>query len=219
MRQKYEMDARKRASRPWGSMLASLLLCVALAACGGATLRARASNGSTPDALSSEVTLRVQSRPQVLTAPADLRVAASAAASFGVQAGGRPAPTIQWQVSTDAGEHWRDVPGAAATHYTIGATSAADNGKRVRAVLSNVHGSTVSNATRLTVDAITPATLTLVAGNLGGPGSADGIGSAARFNGPGTLARFAPPEGLAFDAAGNAYVADCGNGIVRAELP
>ena len=193
-----------------GAATATVTLAALPQACDGATLRARASNGSTPDALSNEVTLTVHSRPQVLTAPADLRVAAPAAASFSVQAGGRPAPTIQWQVSTDAGEHWSDVPGATAAQYTIEATSAADNGKRVRAMLSNVHGSTASNAAQLTVDAITPATLTLVAGNLGGPGSVDGSGAAARFYEPAAVAR---------DAAGIVYVADTRNHTIRRITP
>ena len=44
-------------------------------------------------------------------------------------------------------------------------------------------------------------------------------GEAAAATAPGTLARFAAPEGLAFDAAGNAYVADSGNGTVRRVTP
>ena len=131
---------RRAGATVSGAATATVTLAALPQACDGATLRA-GSNGSTPDALSNEVTLTVHSRPQVLTAPADLRVACAAAASFSVQAGGRPAPTIQWQVSTDAGEHWSDVPGATATQYTIEATSAADNGNARARDASNVHGS------------------------------------------------------------------------------
>ncbi len=48
--------------------------------------------------------------------------------------------------------------------------------------------------------------LVLVAGALGGPGNLDGIGATARFD---------TPLGLAWDGAGNLFVADSGNGTIR----
>jgi NHL repeat len=50
----------------------------------------------------------------------------------------------------------------------------------------------------------TPYTFTTLAGVA--PGSADGTGTAARFNGP---------NGVAVDSAGNVYVADDGNNTIR----
>ena len=48
--------------------------------------------------------------------------------------------------------------------------------------------------------------VTTLAGQAGGPGSADGTGSAARFS---------APFGVAVDGAGNVYVADSGNSTIR----
>src|SRR6185369_7898734 len=48
--------------------------------------------------------------------------------------------------------------------------------------------------------------LALLAGQLGGPGNADGIGGQARFAGP---------RGVASDGAGNLFVADTDNHVVR----
>lgn len=52
--------------------------------------------------------------------------------------------------------------------------------------------------------------LSLVAGGLGGPGHADGIGGQARFD---------TPSGLLVDADGNLYVSDTGNGVIRKVTP
>ena len=52
--------------------------------------------------------------------------------------------------------------------------------------------------------------LELLAGNIGGPGSLDGIG---------TDAHFSAPSGVAVDSTGNVYVADAGNDTVRAITP
>ena len=54
------------------------------------------------------------------------------------------------------------------------------------------------------------ATVTTLAGTAGVPGSADGVGAAARFNGP---------YGVACDAAGNVYVADTDNNAIRKITP
>ncbi len=55
-----------------------------------------------------------------------------------------------------------------------------------------------------------PSQLSLLAGNVDGPGSADGIGAAARFDHPGSAAT---------DLSGNVYVADTTNSTIRKITP
>lgn len=54
------------------------------------------------------------------------------------------------------------------------------------------------------------SSINLLAGQTGGPGSIDGVGNQARFNGV---------SAIAFDAAGNAYVADTANNTIRKITP
>jgi len=68
-----------------------------------------------------------------------------------------------------------------------------------------------TNVTGVTVTCSSPfPSLALFAGDMDLNGSADGIGAAARFSGP---------EGVATDSAGNVYVADNDNNIIRKITP
>jgi photosystem II stability/assembly factor-like uncharacterized protein len=80
-------------------------------------------------------------------------VTAPAAASFTAAASGTPAPTLQWQVSTDGGTTFTNVAGATAGTLTIDPTAVGQNGNRYRAVATNAAGSATSNAATLTVNA------------------------------------------------------------------
>jgi sugar lactone lactonase YvrE len=64
----------------------------------------------------------------------------------------------------------------------------------------------VADTNNHTIRKIAGGTVTTIAGLAGSPGSADGIGSAARFNGP---------RGIAVDNSGNLYVADSDNHTIR----
>src|SRR5438105_752819 len=69
----------------------------------------------------------------------------------------------------------------------------------------------VADENNQTIRKITPAgVVTTLAGLAGNPGSADGTGSAARFNGP---------RGVATDSSGNVYVGDYGNHTIRKITP
>lgn len=91
--------------------------------------------------------------PVITSQPTDLAVTAPATAAFSVTSTGTPTPTYQWQQSTDAGATFSNINGATAAGYTTPATSPADNGKRLRVVVSNSASSVNSSAVTLTVSA------------------------------------------------------------------
>lgn len=125
------MDARcfePTAQRPWwGAMLLAVILAL-LSACGGGSATS----------------------PTISVQPSDSSAAAGTGATFSVSASGADI-TYQWQVSTDGGTTWTNVAGANATNYTTGALTIADNGKRVRVVVSAAGVSVNSSAVTLTV--------------------------------------------------------------------
>ena len=91
--------------------------------------------------------------PVVTANPANQAVCAGSSASFTSTATGSPAPTIQWQVSTDGGATFLNVANATNNTYTL-ATSGSDNAKQYRAQFSNVCGVVASAAATLTVNAL-----------------------------------------------------------------
>ena len=97
--------------------------------------------------------------PFLTAHPSDQTVFAPAIASFSAQATGSPLPAVRWQVSTDGGAAWSDVPDATSTTYAF-VTTAADNGKMFRAVFSNSLGDAVSNTAALVVNVPVPPSVT-----------------------------------------------------------
>jgi arabinan endo-1,5-alpha-L-arabinosidase len=101
---------------------------------------------------------------------------------------------------------------------TAGAAGSADgSGGAVRfngpsGIAADTAGSLyVADTLNLTVRKITPAgAVSIVAGMAGVSGSADGVGSAARFAGP---------QGVALDGTGNLFVADTNNDTIRRIVP
>jgi hypothetical protein len=104
--------------------------------------------------------------------PANQSVSAGSAAVFTVAAIATPAPTLQWQRSSDSGVTWIPIPAAIDATYNTGPATPAQNGERYRAVASNSVGSAPSDAATLTVVAASvaptitshPANVTIVAG-------------------------------------------------------
>jgi hypothetical protein len=132
------------------------------------------STGSTATSLSGQLFRAVLTNPSgsITSTPALLTVAAApvapsfstqplnasadvgAVANFTVVVSGSPAPTIQWQVSTDGGATFNNITGATAATYTTPVLTNADNGKRYRAVATNNAGAVNSAIVALTVNAV-----------------------------------------------------------------
>ncbi|MEO6996394.1 MAG: immunoglobulin domain-containing protein [Lacunisphaera sp.] len=174
-------------------------------------------------------------------------VATGATTTFSVSVGAAPASSYQWQVSSNSGSSWTTVTdsgpysGSATSILSITGATATMNGYQYRCVAGSAAGNTTSNAATLSINndpvlvypvaiardqsgnllvadasanvirMVTPTgAVSIFAGTVGNAGSTDGTGSAARFNQPG---------GLAFDAAGNLFVADTGNATIRKITP
>jgi sugar lactone lactonase YvrE len=145
----------------------------------------------------------------ITTQPAGQSVTAGATATFSVVAGGTPAPSYQWQSSTDGGATFASIAGATASSYTTPATTTGQTGTQFRVVVSNPLAAVDSSPATLTVAAAGTAALSAFAGNVFGP-DADGVGQAGTFN---------YPTGPAVDAAGNVYIADSIDDTVRKVTP
>src|SRR5437764_254616 len=106
-------------------------------------------SGSTPTSSSTSTsscpTLTVTSSPSSLT------VTSGQTALFSAAATGSPAPTVQWQVSSDGGATFTNVSGATSTTLTF-AADMSQNGNSYRAVFANSTGSVTSSAASLTVN-------------------------------------------------------------------
>jgi sugar lactone lactonase YvrE len=126
------------------------------------------------------------SPPTITTQPASQTVNAGSAATFTIAASG--ATSYQWDRNGQA------IAGATSTSYTLSATTSANNGDSYSVVVSNAGGSVTSSAAALRVTGVS-----VLAGQIGGQGYADGPAAQARFWGP---------AALALDSAGNLYVAD-----------
>jgi hypothetical protein len=96
-------------------------------------------------------TLTVQAAPAVVSNPASQTVVSGRAVTFSASASGFPAPTVQWQQSSNGGGKWSNISGATGTTYTISATTASQNGYEYRAVFTNAAGSATTSAATLTV--------------------------------------------------------------------
>lgn len=122
------------------------------------------------EATTETATLTVQKAPAITRQPAGLTVNEGQPAVFEAAASGFPAPSVQWQLSTDGGASWTTVQGAGSTQLTIASASVSEDGDEYRAVFANAAGSVTSEAATLTVHAVPvvtqqPAGQTIEAGS------------------------------------------------------
>ena len=105
-------------------------------------------------------TVGVPSAPVITAQPARTLAASQSVARFTVRATGTPSPAYRWQVSSDGGGAWVDLPesvpysGTFTDTLTVTAPSASLSGFQYRCVLSNGPGATTSAAATLLVGTV-----------------------------------------------------------------
>jgi hypothetical protein len=104
-------------------------------------------------AATQAATLTVNTAPSVTTNPQNTTACARSPVSFGAAASGRPAPSIQWQGSTDGGSTFADIPGATTSTLTLSPGTSQD-GVKFRAVFTNTCGSANSQSATLMVNLV-----------------------------------------------------------------
>jgi sugar lactone lactonase YvrE len=167
--------------------------------------------------------------PSITSQPASVTVSAGQSATFTITASGTAPLSYQWR------KDGATITGATSASYTLSSVAASDAGV-YSVVVTNSAGSVTSNSatlalassifphlTALTFDGsgrlyatdstndtvhriASDGTVYLVAGTTGSVGSANGNGSAARFNQPG---------GVVATREGDLYVADTANALIR----
>jgi kumamolisin len=151
--------------------------------------------------------------PQVVTPPASQTVMPGTSATFTVAASGAPPLAYQWQRQAALlnSATWSNLAndttysGATTATLTVNSATLAMNGDLFQCVITNVNG-TATTAPPVALIVTNPLAISTLAGLAGNAGTADGTGSAARFNGP---------CDLAVDSAGNLLVADTNNDAIR----
>ena len=130
-----------------GATIATLSFTAA-AAQNGDEYRAVFSN-SVGTATTSAATLTVDFAPTVTSNPTNQTVNAGETASFTAAASdGNPTPTtVQWQVSTDGGNTFSNIPGATIATLSF-TTIASQNGDEYQAVFSNAAGLSATTSRR-----------------------------------------------------------------------
>jgi hypothetical protein len=137
------------------AVAALVVICAVVSGCGA--------GNSTPKA----------SAPVITANPMSVTVTAGTAAQFTAAATGQPAPTVQWQLSTNGGGTFANVVGATSPMLSVVGTTVAASGSQYRAVFTNASGSATTTAATLTVNAANntapaittnPANVTVTAG-------------------------------------------------------
>jgi hypothetical protein len=185
--------------------------------------------GSSSTANTTAATLTVNYAPILGASPSNATINAGGNASFTSSASGNPIPTQQWQVSTDGGATFTNITdggvysGSATGTLSITAGTLAMNGYQYRDVFTNGSGTVTSSPSTLAV--IVPAaaqfsvgseTINQSTGTFSIPVSISGTTQPVVSTFASGLVN---PEGMAFDSAGNMYVANYSNNTVSKVTP
>jgi photosystem II stability/assembly factor-like uncharacterized protein len=144
------------SSGPWtdiaGATDGTYTLAATSAADDGRLVRAVATNANGSNFAVASLSVTATSlAPGFSEQPGDLTVATGSAATLAAHGYGAPSVSYQWQVSTDGGTTFVNINGATDRLYTITHTAGADDGKRMRVVVTNSLGSATSRAAQLSV--------------------------------------------------------------------
>jgi hypothetical protein len=192
----------------------------AIAPAASYTVTGTNSGGSATAALTITVTNPPDVAPVFTSQPGNQTVTAPGVATFTVTVTGSPAPTLQWQRSTNGGNTWGDLAGATSSSHTTPATTGADNGTQFRAVATNTAGTIASAPATLNVASLAKAWQTAAQV---GPSSGDIYGTPQiGFDGQGnTLAVWTQytVDGSRGDLWANRYVSGTGWGTAQVIYP
>ena len=101
---------------------------------------------------SSSIGLQVGTAPIIGTQPSSTTVLVNGTATFSAAADGDPAPTVQWQSSSD-GVNWGNISSDTSTTMTyVPSQVITENGKKFRAVFTNPVGSATTVPATMTVN-------------------------------------------------------------------
>jgi alpha-tubulin suppressor-like RCC1 family protein len=103
------------------------------------------------EATSTVATLTVRAAPAVTRQPQGAIVEEGQSATFEALASGSPAPTVQWELSTNGGVSWVIVEGATSSQLTIASAKLSESARQYRATFTNVVGKATTVAATLTV--------------------------------------------------------------------
>ncbi len=98
----------------------------------------------------AESLARCISVPLIALQPSNQSFCEGKAVTFNAAATGTPPPLVRWQLSTDGGASWSDIPGQTSGDVSFVGTGAM-NGNKYRAVFSSLCGIVPTNAALLTV--------------------------------------------------------------------
>jgi len=119
-------------------------------------------------ATTSAATPTVNTPPAITANPSNQSVNTGSTVTFTSGASGSPAPSVQWQVSTNGGATFTNLAGATSTSLMFTAADS-QNGNQYRAVFTNNCGTATTTAATLTVKdfsvSVTPTSETIPIGH------------------------------------------------------